>query len=920
MAWQLIYTSAPRLLEAGRTGFGTVARHRAVSGMLTSSVERFSQFARLPGHDPRRVVHTYRILTVGSGTYHVFSCLQDAGSDYTGRTNHIAHHLIAEPREIRALSATGQTPADVLLAMAWRASWSEGPRYLDPAEEVDLSSLATSTSRAWAAATGNPAHARLLWTREALKGCYLLLPAGTHALELFREALLIEPGQAWQTSFTTCLEPNDDVADFRWVGVSSSSPMRGQVETSNRLVLDLTQPARLPTPPEPEMPAPAPEAAMPPSAPEPSLLTREPPKERLRPSKSQTDAASTMGDWSPETSQQAAKSSKSVIIISLVIAVMLIATVAGGLLWRYNHQTQERAAYDKAIAKTWKDHQLSLNDTRRWLEDQADVNAGKTLLQSHEEFFQSMRPLLSKPGKGVKLTLPAEHQDDLGELTTLLEEWVALHVKPWAKLQASKATVTASGIQTEYRKWQNSRNAKWTQLESYFDSKTIPPVEDDLTQPLAELAKERLHDSGPEHGTHSDWKQLFALLNQRAENTDPDVQKWLNLWADLDGENANAAAQKNHADKSLPKWLHDKAVSLKQKHDKEQEGKMAEKDKPGSDANAKQPPKQAVAIEDADSTSAKNDIYILLLQPNEDLAGKLTGLKVEADMQLYVGGAWDAHPRPEAGAEDKPGVLKKWMATSLDSKKEIKFGPRLIAQLTEMIQFSDGKLISIPENDRQSSGGIRMVARSKDAARVLFDLRLIPISQISAKPVFTQTIESSLDNTAALTLRMPEGFLKRLHVVGQASSVYSLRHDGAASEQKVYELRPTGDSAFTVLSPQTKTSTSYNTAQIKQQISELEAGIKKDEADLAKNEASNSPPRLKAENKANYEKAKSDKTLKILTLQAQLQSMEGTPTSLHFDLMPGGYTLLVGQPNIIELCKLAVVPAAKSSNSKPPNP
>ena len=63
MAWQLIYTSAPRLIEAGRTGFGTVARHRAVSGMLASAVERFSQFARLPGHDPRRVVHAHRILT-----------------------------------------------------------------------------------------------------------------------------------------------------------------------------------------------------------------------------------------------------------------------------------------------------------------------------------------------------------------------------------------------------------------------------------------------------------------------------------------------------------------------------------------------------------------------------------------------------------------------------------------------------------------------------------------------------------------------------------------------------------------------------------------------------------------------------------------------------------------------------------------
>ena len=52
MAWQLIYTSAPRLLEAGLTGFGTVARHRAIPPLVVKAVERISQFARLPGYDP----------------------------------------------------------------------------------------------------------------------------------------------------------------------------------------------------------------------------------------------------------------------------------------------------------------------------------------------------------------------------------------------------------------------------------------------------------------------------------------------------------------------------------------------------------------------------------------------------------------------------------------------------------------------------------------------------------------------------------------------------------------------------------------------------------------------------------------------------------------------------------------------------
>ena len=301
MAWQLIYTSAPRLLEAGRTGFGTVARHRAVSGMLASTVERFSQFARLPGHDPRRVVHTYRILTVGSGTYHVFSCLQDAGSDYTGRTNHLAQHVIAEAREIRALTASGLTPADILLAMPWRSTWTEAPRFLDPAEEIDLAGFRPATTSAWASATGNPAYARLLCMPQTLKGCYLIPPPGVDALELFREAMLEAPEGGWQTSFTTTLEPNDEVGDFRWIGLPSGSPLRAQAEVSNRQLLDLTQPAKLPAPPEPPaQPAPLrrePEAVVPLQA-EPVMPMRSPDQVSLNRSPVQPIKAATMGGWS----------------------------------------------------------------------------------------------------------------------------------------------------------------------------------------------------------------------------------------------------------------------------------------------------------------------------------------------------------------------------------------------------------------------------------------------------------------------------------------------------------------------------------------------------------------------------------------------------------------------------------------------
>ena len=135
MAWQLIYTSAPRSLEAGRSGFGTVARHRAISPLLVSAIERASQFSRLPGTDAGRVIFSHRIVAVAGGRFHVLSAIRDAGADYTGRTNHIAHHLIVDPREIAQLGPDGPSPADVLLAMQWVTSWNETPRFLDYLQE-----------------------------------------------------------------------------------------------------------------------------------------------------------------------------------------------------------------------------------------------------------------------------------------------------------------------------------------------------------------------------------------------------------------------------------------------------------------------------------------------------------------------------------------------------------------------------------------------------------------------------------------------------------------------------------------------------------------------------------------------------------------------------------------------------------------
>ena len=252
MAWQLVYTSAPRLLDAGRSGFGTVARHRQIPALLVQAVERISQFARLPGMDPNRIVHSHRIIAVSGTAYHVLSMIRSAGSDYTGRTNHIAHHLILTDREAAQCLAANLTPADVLIAFRWLGAWDGQPRMFDESEQAQLPAIpqVTLNHSAWGEITGNPEHVLLLVTNPASNGCRLIGVEGADFRFVFLESLRWRMATSWQVTFTTAEDPNDDPGDFRWI-VASAGSRTASATDSSRPILDLTQPERLPIPERP---------------------------------------------------------------------------------------------------------------------------------------------------------------------------------------------------------------------------------------------------------------------------------------------------------------------------------------------------------------------------------------------------------------------------------------------------------------------------------------------------------------------------------------------------------------------------------------------------------------------------------------------------------------------------------------------
>ena len=65
-------------------------------------LEKFCYYQHLSlSGGQERPIFACRIVDIRGTRFHVLSRIQDAGLDFTGRTNFIAHHLVFTPEEIR---------------------------------------------------------------------------------------------------------------------------------------------------------------------------------------------------------------------------------------------------------------------------------------------------------------------------------------------------------------------------------------------------------------------------------------------------------------------------------------------------------------------------------------------------------------------------------------------------------------------------------------------------------------------------------------------------------------------------------------------------------------------------------------------------------------------------------------------------
>jgi hypothetical protein len=245
MIYELVVTSVPRGLQAGRSGFTTVQRTRGIHPDLCNRLEAASGYRHVlsPG-DPRNPqIRSHAIVQTPAGQMCVLSRIIDAGNDYSGRSNKLAHHLAFDAAEVAARAKT--SPAAVLLA-AERAGlflrqWAGEPREQPASPAVPSVPVEPGPCAAWSRVAGDGGWAGFIADRALRKEpTWIIAPPGVDLVELFAEALaLVNYPQRWSISFTTyALTAGDGL----WLGTVDGSPEAQAARGQQRIaVVDLVR-------------------------------------------------------------------------------------------------------------------------------------------------------------------------------------------------------------------------------------------------------------------------------------------------------------------------------------------------------------------------------------------------------------------------------------------------------------------------------------------------------------------------------------------------------------------------------------------------------------------------------------------------------------------------------------------------------
>ncbi len=253
MTQELWHTSAPRGLKPGTRGFCTVVCTQGMPINLADRLELLSGYRHLfapegSQADLNPVAYNHVRLIVGGRKFHVLSRIGNVGTDYSGRSNKFAHHVVLETHE---LPQGG--PAWLLREAGFMETcWDGQLRVLPRGRSVPNGQCLPAPCKYWGKLVGDPGWAGMLAetvmadTPSAANIAYLIVSPGTDVLRLMAEAVaLLPPPHRWKATFSTYYLPMSGDVDCRWRAVYINTPEAAAARRRRgALCLDLT--GRLP--------------------------------------------------------------------------------------------------------------------------------------------------------------------------------------------------------------------------------------------------------------------------------------------------------------------------------------------------------------------------------------------------------------------------------------------------------------------------------------------------------------------------------------------------------------------------------------------------------------------------------------------------------------------------------------------------
>ncbi|KAA0133695.1 hypothetical protein FYZ48_23060 [Gimesia chilikensis] len=244
MSQEIVYTSAPKGLKPGSRGFCTVIATQGMARNLAERLESLSGYRHaFAVHDENAhlnpVNYSHLKVTVGGQEYSVLSRICDAGQDYTGRTNKLAHHV--------ALTRSERPPAGPAYQLQKPGfcveEWDSQTRYTEmnchhlSSDHPPLTQC-TSWSRwcdaGWAGVLAQSA----LEGKNQTQTIIFPVEAGSSTLALVAEALQLLPEKKrWDVTFSTYFTKLPAGVDCQWRFVLDGTPEADAARRNPRMHL-----------------------------------------------------------------------------------------------------------------------------------------------------------------------------------------------------------------------------------------------------------------------------------------------------------------------------------------------------------------------------------------------------------------------------------------------------------------------------------------------------------------------------------------------------------------------------------------------------------------------------------------------------------------------------------------------------------